>query len=86
MTATTFHNEKQGGSNGELMTAELLYYYMFAFTIPIECQKWHLNRLITLIKIFNIKNNPGKKMSKGEIMRRNAALNAQRRAQMKTKG
>ena len=86
MTATTINDKQMGGGNGEIMTAELLYYYMFAFTIPIECQKWHLNRLITLIRIFNIKNSPGKKMSKGEIMSRNAALNAKRRAQLKTKG
>lgn len=86
MTATTINDQQNGGGNGEIMTAELLYYYMFAFTIPIECQKWHLNRLITLIRIFNVKNGPSKKMSKGEIMSRNAALNAQRRAQMKTRG
>ena len=86
MTATTFSNERSKGSGKEVLTSEILYYDMIALGIPFECQKWHLNRLITLIKVCSIKQNPPQKMSKGDIMRRNAELNAARRKQFNTKG
>ena len=86
MTATWFNEEKKNGSSSKQITAELLYYWMISFNIPMECQKWHLNRLITLIKVCSIKQNPPQKMSKGDIMRRNAELNAARRKQFNTKG
>ena len=86
MTATTFVEQKGSKSNGEQITAELVYYWMIALNIPPEYQKWHLNQLLTLVRVCNIKNQPPKKMSKREIMSRNAALNAQRRKQLNTKG
>ena len=86
MTATTFSDDKNGKSNREIITSELVYYWMVALQIPFECQKWHLNRLLTLIRICNVKNQPPKKMSKRDVMSRNAALNAARRKQLNTSG
>jgi len=85
MTATTFSDNKQKTSR-EIITSEIIYYDMVAAQIPFECEHWHINRLLTLIRICSIKNGPPKKMSKSEVMARNRALNAQRKAKYHTKG
>lgn len=84
MTATWF-NDKAKPSR-EIVTAEVVYYWMTALNIPFECQYWHYNRLMTLIHVCSIKSQPPKKMPKGETMRRNSALNAARRKAHGTKG
>lgn len=88
MTATTFSKAQKarGGINREIVTSELIYYWMISLEIPFECQKWHLNRLLTLIEVCNIKSTPAKKMSRREQAREWAAINAARRSKLGSKG
>ena len=86
MTATTFSSKSNQPTSHEVVTAELIYYWMIAYNIPFECQKWHLNKLVTLINVCSIKNEPPKKMGKKALMNRNTALNAARRQALNTKG
>lgn len=86
MTAKKFSENGPAKRSQEQITSELIYYQMIALHIPFECQKWHLNRLLTLIRVCAIKSQPPKKMSTREVMRRNTTLNAARRKKFKTKG
>lgn len=87
-SATTFGDlpEQKGRAKGETITAELIYYWMVAFNIPFETERWHLNRLFALIKVCNIKNSKPKKRSKQETARRYRELNEQRRQELGTRG
>lgn len=86
MTATTINSNRRGGKR-EVWTSEIIYYYMIAQNIPVEFEKWHINRLIMLIQVCAIKNNPNqKKMSRSEIAKQNRAINAARRKKYGTRG
>lgn len=88
MTATWFKASPQSKGNDEIITAEIIYYWMIALQIPFECQYWHLNRLLTLVKVMNLKNSPDKKdtrVTQDDIAARRA-LNDSRLAELNTTG
>lgn len=88
MTATWINDvNKPSKQNAAVVTSEVIYYWMITYNIPFDpCEKWHLNRLITLIRVCSEKNSPKKKMSREEIYERNRRLNEQRRVEMNSKG
>jgi hypothetical protein len=85
-SATTFGNMPKATGRKEIVTSELIYYWMVAFNIPFECESWHLNRLFSLIRICNVKQSKPGKQDKHAIAQRNRELNEQRRAQLGTAG
>lgn len=85
MTATII-NENDSKINNDIITSEIIYFWMIQFNIPFECQKWNLNRLLTLIRVCSLKLQKGKRMSRSEIVKRNRDLNSQRRKKLGTKG
>lgn len=86
MTATWFSKNQQKQQSRKIITSERIYSWMISAGIPFECQKWHLNRLLTLIQVCNTEGQPPKKMSKNELYSRNSALNAARRSKLNSKG
>ena len=86
MTATTINHRDNGSGKNKIMTSEQIYYYMVAAGIPFECQYWHLSRLMVLIEIYGIENQPKKKMSRRETAAQYKALNDARRAKHHSRG
>lgn len=88
MTATVFYEDKKSNKGGSKrrITSELIYYWMIALNIPVEFEKWHVNRLLTLIKLCNYESQPDKKMSKKETAKMYASINAARRKKYNSKG
>lgn len=86
MTASKFYDDEDKKGKKEIVTAELIYYWMIAQNIPFECRKWHLNTLLAQIRMCSINNAPPKKVSAAERARQYAKLNAERRAKLKSKG
>ena len=86
MTATTFKKMPSKRGPKEIVTAELIYYWMISFNVPLECEKWHLNRLLTLLQVFAIKQEQPKKLSQKELAARHRSINAANRAKFHTKG
>lgn len=85
MTATVFHNTKKERPSSKQVTSEQIYFWMCQAQIPFEAEKWHLNRLMTLIRIHSIENNP-KKMSKSDIYKSNKAINEANKAKYHSRG
>lgn len=89
MTATWFseNNKKANKKSGEQITSELIYYWMIALNVPMKCEKWHLNRLLTLIRVCEAKSDPDKnKKSKKNIMSEYTALNRANRQKFNSRG
>lgn len=86
MTATWFSKSRNGPSSHEKVTSEIIYYWMIINNIPFECEKWHLNRLMTLIQVCEIKQGKQKMMSQKDILAQNKAINAARRAKHHSRG
>lgn len=86
MTATTITKQEGKGGSRKVLTAEVIYFYMLSYNIPADFDKWHLNRLLTLIEVFNEENKPKKKMSTQQAISRYASLNAARRAKLHSAG
>ena len=85
MTATVIKTQQKPGGQ-KVITSEVIYSWMVSYNISKEYEKWHLNRLLTLIEILNIENSPKKKMNKNSVYQRNQALNEARRAKTHSKG
>lgn len=86
MTATWFKEDHKKTGGKRIVTSELIYYWMATVGIPFECDKWHFNRLMTLIRIAGEEQKPSEKMDKKALAKRNRSLNAARRAKMHSRG
>ena len=88
MTATVISEEEENeiankNKSHKFTTSEEIYSWMCAQNIPFECEKWHLNRLIILIKLCAINNKPKdnkkKRMTSSDLALRRAKMEAARK-------
>lgn len=87
MTASVIPKINNRRPSSEVVTSELIYYWMVALNIPFEpCQKWHLNKLMTFIEVCSVKNAPPKRVGKRTLARQYADMNAARKKQLGTRG
>ena len=86
MTATWFAKEENKKYQSSIITAERIYCWMITLQIPSEYRKWHLNQLITLIRVCELENRPKKNIPRAENLARIRALNAKRRNALRSKG
>lgn len=86
MSATWFSESQNNRTNTEIVTAELIYYWMVAFSLPQEYQYWHLTKLLTLIRVCNLKNSKPKRMSANEARSRQREINERRLREMNSSG
>lgn len=86
MTATWFRELPNQKKSHEVITAEVMYHWLVALNIDMECQFWHLNRLVTLVRVVNDKNQPKKKMSRNEMLAQRHAENERRKAAAQSRG
>jgi hypothetical protein len=85
-SATWFNDHHPEPKTGETITSELVYYWLDICDIDWQAQYWHLNRLLTLVKIHTVKQAKPKPMSRSEMLRRRRALNKQRLKEMEEGG
>ena len=85
MTASSVYNPPRK-NHQERVSSELIYYWMIQYGIPFECEKWHINRLLMLINICSRKSSTLSKADKQAMDQRRAAINAERKAKLHTKG
>lgn len=88
MSATWFTERKRATASREIITTEIIYYWLIQFNIPFEAQHWHFNRLMTLIKVCNQKNAPDKqpKMNQRDLAAERRKINEQRKQKLNTTG
>lgn len=87
MTATTFREDKsKKRGRPETITAEIVYFWMLEYGIPFECRYWHINKLLTLVRVCNVKNSKPEKKSQKQLLQEHAAINARNRQLLHTRG
>ena len=86
MTATTVREDDKPKKEDNFLTSEVIYSFMVGYSIPIECEKWHINRLLTLIKVLNEQNKEPKKKSEAELIRDYKKINERNKALFHTTG
>ena len=92
MTATRINDGFDSGNSygkkmgKDVITAEVIYNWMISLNIPTEYRKWHLNQLLTLIRVINAKNQPKKKRRMRDVLEEYKSINEANKRRFGTKG